>query len=100
MGPLSLRRRARRARARPGKTLGEERPYTLIVSDDPTKTYGEGQMSDWPTLDEAARAFLRSPAPYKAIVFDDDHEARELNAAEQAGVRCVCAVAGYSIEEI
>jgi len=79
--------------------LGQQRPYTLIETDDPTLTLGEGRMSDWPTLREAARAFVSSPAPYKQLVYDDDIEARELNEAEQRWVEFVCLIHGLDVEE-
>ena len=56
-------------------TLGQERPWTLIESSDPTITLEHGITSDHPTLLAAAGAFVRSPYEYRQIVYDDD-EAR------------------------
>jgi hypothetical protein len=82
------------------RTLGQQRPYVLIESDVSTRTLGEGTMSDWPTLREAVEAFVRSPAPYKQVIYDDDVEARELNADEQGLLKLMCEEHGLDVEDI
>ena len=82
------------------KTLGQQRPYTLIETDDPNATLGEGRMSDWPTLSEATSAYVQSTAPFKQVIYDDDIVARELNKAEQDYLNSVCQLHGLDVQEI
>ena len=51
-------------------------------------------------LRAATNAFVKNPATYKQLIFDDGCEARELNAREQEFVEHVCAMLGYDVEEI
>ena len=54
-------------------------------------------MSDWPTLIEAAGALVRSTHEYRAIVYDDDTIARELDDYEHRVVDTVCACYGLDV---
>lgn len=57
-------------------------PYRLIPTDDPKRTLGEavdaGGVRYFPTLIAAANAFAKSEAPFKTVVYDDGHQARDL----------------------
>lgn len=81
-------------------TLGQQRPWTLIESDDPAITLGEGTFSDWPTLLAAAGAFARSPHQFKQILWDDDETVRELDDQEQATLAMMCSLYGLDVEDV
>ena len=76
------------------------RPYKVIVTDDPHQTLGEGDMRHYPTMLDAANAFVQSDAPYKQILNDNGHDVRELNEREQRLLETVCHMLGYDIEQI
>lgn len=82
-----------------GLTLGQQRPWTLIESDDPTIPLGEGTFSDWPTLLAAAGAFARSRHPFKRVLFDDDVTVRELDDHEEEVLAMICACYGLDVED-
>lgn len=75
------------------------RPYKLIVTDDPSQTLGEGEIRHHPTMLAAANAFAKHPAPYKQVIFDDGHIARELNRREQQLLEDVCDKLGLELGE-
>jgi hypothetical protein len=75
------------------------RPYKLIVTDDPAQTLGEGEIRHYPTMLDAANAFAKHPAPYKQVIYDDGHRARELNQREQQHLEDVCALLGLDVEQ-
>jgi hypothetical protein len=75
------------------------RPYKLIVTDDPSQTLGEGEIRHHRTMLDAANAFAKHPAPYKQVIYDDGHIARELNQREQQLLEDVCDMLGYDVEE-
>ena len=81
-------------------TLGQQRPWTLIESDDASLTLEQGTMSDWPTLITAAGAFARSTHEYRQILFDDDETVRELDDHEQEVITMMCAMYGLDIENV
>lgn len=57
-------------------------------------------MHHYETMIEAANAFTKADEPYKAIVYDDGCQARDLNGDEQRLLVNVCAKLGYDVEEI
>jgi hypothetical protein len=75
------------------------RPYKLIVTDDPAQTLGEDEIRHYPTMLAAANAFAKDPAPYKQVIYDDGHHARELNQREQQRLEDVCGMLGLDIEQ-
>jgi hypothetical protein len=77
--------------------LGRARPWTLIESDDANLTLDEGIFSDYPTLLEAAGRFARSPYAYRAVVFDDDEQVRELDDDEQQTLAFICSLYGLAV---
>jgi hypothetical protein len=72
-------------------------PYRLIVTDDPDRTFGEGDMRYFGSMLDAANAFVKATEPYKVIVFDDGCVARELNGREQGLLEAVCDMLGYDL---
>ncbi len=74
--------------------------YRLITTDDPCRTLGEGEKRDFATMIEAANAFVKVAAPFKTIIYDDGHQARELNRNEQRLLENVCAKLGYDLEDL
>jgi len=74
--------------------------YRLITTDDPCRTFGEGDMRYFATMLDAANAFVKADEPYKVIVYDDGCTARELNGDEQRLLENVCAKLGYEIEDV
>ncbi len=81
-------------------TLGEQRPYTLVESDDASVTLGKGQLSDWPTIIAAAGALAQSKAQYRQIVYDDDVVVRWLNDREEKVVELICRLYGLEVEQV
>lgn len=77
-----------------------KKPYRLIVTDDASQTLGEGRMRHFRTMLEAANAFAKSDAPFKAVIFDDGHHARELTEREERMLNRVCDLLGLDINEI
>lgn len=75
------------------------RPYKLIVTDDPNQTLGEGEIRHYPTMLAAANAFAKHSAPYKQVIYDNGHDARELNQREQQVLEDVCDMLGLVVEE-
>jgi hypothetical protein len=75
------------------------RPYRLITSDDPCKTLGQGEVRHFERLIDACVAFVKSPEPYKQILYDDGCLARELTRSEQWILESVCGFHGYDVEE-
>jgi hypothetical protein len=76
------------------------RPWRLITTDDPDKTFGQARQTRYPTLLAAANARLNATDPYTAIIYDDGDEARELTDQEERFVEAVAAKLGYDIEHI
>ncbi len=89
-----MRRRQTRGRSRP------RRPYKLITTDDPELTLGDGRIRHYPTLVAAANAFANTTEPYRTIIYDDGHHARELNAQEDALLEHVCTMLGIERQDI
>jgi hypothetical protein len=79
--------------------MTHSKPYKLLESDDSTKTLGEARKRHYPTLIEAANAFVHSDAEFRQIIFDDGCEVRWLNAREQRLVRHVADMLGYDVED-
>jgi hypothetical protein len=46
------------------------------------------------------RQFRQRPAPFTAIIYDNGHEARELNEQEQHLLAHVCGLIGYDIDRV
>jgi hypothetical protein len=76
------------------------RPYRLIVTDDPTKTLGQGDVTYHASMLEAANAFVKAEEPYKTIVYDDGCRARHLLGREERMLDQVCSMLGYEVEEV
>jgi hypothetical protein len=76
------------------------RPYKLIVTDDPDKTLGEGVIRHYPTMLDAANAFVKDSAPYKTVIFDDGCQARVLEDREQRLLEHVCGLHGYDVDQL
>jgi hypothetical protein len=77
-----------------------DRPYRLIVTDDPCKTLAQGEVRYFAAMIDAANAFAKAAEPYKTVIYDDGCCARELNAAEQRLLEHVCAMLGYDVAEV
>ena len=75
-------------------------PYRLIVTDDPCKTLGQGEVRYFGSMLDAANAFAKATEPYKTVISDDGCEARELNRNEQRLLENVCAKLGYHVAEV
>ena len=88
---------SRARRASPGHA---DRPYRLIVTDNPDQMLGKGQMTHFATCLEACNAFVKHPAQYKTIVYDNGHEARELDQREERMLAAVCEKLGLEIEDV
>ena len=76
------------------------RPYKLIETTNPDQTLGEGDIHHYRTMIDAANAFVHSTAPYKQVIYDNGHIARELNKREQQLLERVCHLLGYEIEQV
>jgi hypothetical protein len=76
------------------------KPYKLITTHDPEQTLGEGHMRHYATVLEAANAMINDTAPYKQIIYDDGHIARDLDHRERHMLYDVCDMLGYDVEEI
>jgi hypothetical protein len=74
------------------------RPYKLITTDDPDLTLAQGRKHHYPNALAMCNAFARSDAAYKACIYDDGCEARELNEREQRLLTRVCDLLGMDIE--
>jgi hypothetical protein len=81
------------------RTQRHGKPYRLITTDDQTRTLRDGQVSYYTNLLAAANAFVKSPAPYKTIIYDDGCIARELDDNEQANLTAVCELLGYELAD-
>jgi len=77
-----------------------DRPYRLITTDDPTRTLGKGDVRYFRTLVQAANAFVKAPAPFRQIIYDDGCEARELDDNEARFLKNVCELLGYDLEDV
>ena len=77
-----------------------DRPYRLIVTDDPCKTLGLGDVRYLGSMLAAANAFAKATEPYKTVIFDDGCCARELNRDEQRLLENVCAKLGLDVAEV
>jgi hypothetical protein len=79
-------------------------PYRLISTDDPARTLGEavdaGDVRYFETLLAAANAFAKSEAPFKTVLFDDGHLARDLTRDEERFLEHVCSKLGLEVEEV
>jgi hypothetical protein len=79
-------------------------PFRLISTDDPDRTLGEavdvGNVRYFPTIIDAANAFAKSEAPFKRVVYDDGHQARDLTADEERLVENVCTKLGLEVGEV
>ena len=78
----------------------ERKPYRLITTDDPCRTFGQGDVRYFDTLIAAANAFFKAAEPYRTIIHDNGHLARELNRAEWQLVENVAAKLGYEVEGV
>jgi hypothetical protein len=76
------------------------RPWKVITTSNPQQTLGDAEISDHPTLIEACNAFVRDPAPFKQIVFDDGERARELAPREEQFLANVCNMLGWDVEPL
>jgi hypothetical protein len=76
------------------------RPYKLVATDDPNTTLGKGEIRHYPTMLDAANAFVKHPAPFKQIIYDDGCVARELEDREQQLLEHVCGLLGYDVDEV
>jgi len=75
------------------------RPYRLIVTDDPCKTLGQGEVRYFATMIEAANAFVKAEEPYRTVLYDDGCQARHLNGDENRLLENVAAKLGYEVVE-
>ena len=79
-------------------------PYRLLTTGDPGRTLGEavdaGDVTYHATILDAANAFAKSEAAFKAVLFDDGCEARELTDDEDRLLTNVCAHLGYDVHEV
>ncbi len=79
-------------------------PYRLISTEDPARTLGEavdaGNVRYFRTILDAANAFAKSEAPFKTVVYDDGHQARDLTADEERLVENVCLKLGLEVGEV
>jgi hypothetical protein len=79
-------------------------PYRLLTTQDPDRTFGDaveaGGVRYFPTLIEVANAFAKSEAPFKTVLYDDGHEARELTADEDRLLAAVCSKLGLDVQEV
>lgn len=75
-------------------------PYRLIVTDDPAKTLGQGDVTYHATMLEAANAFVKDSSPFKTVVYDDGCRARHLYAREERMLEQVCSMLGYELDEV
>lgn len=79
-------------------------PYRLLTTHDPARTLGEaseaGDVRYFATMIEAANALANTEAPFKTVIFDDGHQARDLTADEGRLLEAVCAKLGYDVEEV
>ena len=49
---------------------------------------------------DAANAFAKASEPYRQVIYDNGHEARELNEQEQRMLEHVCQLLGLEVEEV
>ena len=81
-----------------------DRPYRLLTTDDPDRTFGEaleaGDVTCHPTMLDAANGFVKAERRYRTVVYDDGCEARELTADEQRLLENVCAKLGHELVEV
>ena len=81
-----------------------DRPYRLITTDDPNRTFGEaldaGGVRYFASMLAAANAFAKATERFKTVVYDDGCTARELNRNEQRLLENVCAKLGYDVAEV
>lgn len=82
------------------KRTQTKRPYRLIVSDDASKTLGQGEVRYFARIIDAANAFAKAPEPFKQIIYDDGCTARELNRDEEWMLESVCRILGHDVEEV
>jgi hypothetical protein len=79
-------------------------PYRVLSTEDPNRTLGAaveaGDVRYFPTLIDAANAFAKSETPFKRMVYDDGHQARDLTADEEQLVENVCAKLGLEVGEV
>jgi hypothetical protein len=79
-------------------------PYRLLTTDDPGRTLGQaldaGDVTYHPTILDAANAFAKSEAPFKTVVYDDGHYARDLTANEERLLKNVCTKLGLEVGEM
>jgi hypothetical protein len=77
-----------------------DRPYRLIVTDDPCKTLAQGEVRYFAQMLDAANAFVKAAEPFKTVAYDDGCCARELDRDEQRLLENVCAKLGYDVEAV
>jgi tetraacyldisaccharide-1-P 4'-kinase len=75
------------------------KPYRLLSTDDPDRTYGEADATYHATMIEAASAFVQSDALFKTVVYDDGHQARELTDDEERLLVNVATMLGHTVED-
>lgn len=79
---------------------GARRPWKCILTDDPDRTLGEGQITHHATLIDAANKLAQATSPYGTIIRDDGHQARELTTQEQGLVDHVCQILGIDTQPL
>ena len=78
---------------------GRHAPLQADHHHRPEPDTGEGEIRHYPTMLQAANAFAKTEAPFKQVIFDDGHLARELNRREQQQLEDVCDMLGLDVEE-
>jgi hypothetical protein len=75
------------------------KPWKLISTHDPDSTLGEGHVRHHETLMQACNALAHDEAPYKTIIYDDGHIARDLTDGEEQLLEHVCTILGYDVKD-
>jgi hypothetical protein len=72
------------------------------MTDDPDLTLGDSDVAGpYDDLETAARAFLACEHPYKQLInIDGEGIAGFLSDREERYLERLCAVAGYTVEEV
>jgi hypothetical protein len=48
-----------------------DRPYRLIVTDDPCRTLAQGEARYFASMIDAANAFAKATEPYKTVIYEE-----------------------------
>ena len=75
-------------------------PYRVITTEDPCRTLAQGESRCYPSMIEAANAFVKADEPFKTVIYDDGCVVRELNAGEQRLLENVCDMLGHELAEV